>query len=188
MRHSQATRLFALFLALMTLIGPVSARAADEEETAADTGTLRSTSDSLVFISYENYLTKVLGDFEDDSNSGGMTAEEKKAAALDEARATDTYTYPATENYEADEIAGCKVENHLGYDALYISDEGLVTWTIDVPKAGFYTISFDYCPTYKVTDSGQEDIRYANIEKIFYLNGKVPFQETRYLAMNKLWN
>lgn len=62
--------------------------------------------------------------------------------------------------------------------ALQIGDTGKVTWDIEVPQSGLYAIEIEYYPVEGKSNS---------IERMFYINGKVPFSEARYLAMAKTW-
>ena len=66
MRKSNVMRLFAIFLAMLTLIGPVGVAAADGDGTDKSGG-LTELSEDLVFISYQDYLIKYL-DVPDESN------------------------------------------------------------------------------------------------------------------------
>jgi hypothetical protein len=61
---------------------------------------------------------------------------------------------------------------------LYVPDKGTVTWTFDVENAGNYIIEIEYCQTGNRTNS---------IERIFYINGEVPFAEARSIVLSKVW-
>ncbi|MBR2443792.1 MAG: extracellular solute-binding protein [Clostridia bacterium] len=61
---------------------------------------------------------------------------------------------------------------------LYVPDKGTVTWTFDVENAGNYIIEIEYCQTGNRTNS---------IERIFYINGEVPFSEARSVVLSKVW-
>lgn len=170
MRFTKTKRIIAILIALLTLIGPVSVSAADGDTPDAKSGgtSLAEVSDELVFISYQNYLIKYL-DLADDSGI---------ESALAEARADKPFTFSAADYVKESTTADVEVLDHNGRRCISISEEGTVTWKFTVPKTGFYTLSFNYC-----TDSQ----RNSSIEKVFYLNDSVPFLETRYLALNKVW-
>ena len=171
MRFSKALRLLAVMLAVLTLVGPVSVSAAD-----GDTGTqsglngLVEMSDDLIFISYQDYLIKYLD----------VPDETYVAEALEEQRAKpgDEFSFSAADYVKEGTTADVEVVTHNGRRCISIGEEGLVTWKFNVKKEGFYTLSFNYC---------SDSQRSSSIEKIFYMNEKVPFQETRYFAVKKLW-
>lgn len=159
MRHSVSEKLTALLLCALMLIGTAGGVFA-EEETAKDgtAGSLVTVSDSLTFISYESYLSKY--------------------PDREEARASSTVTVDATEYDEAGTDAEVEVQELLGVKCLYTPSTGNVTWRFNIEEEGFYTLNLDYCAVTKKT---------ADIERIFYIDGKVPFKESRYIAMTKTW-
>ncbi len=55
---------------------------------------------------------------------------------------------------------------------------GKVTLNINVPKTALYAIRLNYCAT---------SDRAMSVERTFYINGKVPFAEARYLRLKKTW-
>lgn len=159
MRHSVSKKLIALILSVLMLIGTVSGAFAAEETAQGDsTGTLVTVSDALTFISYESYLTK----FPD----------------REEARANSTITVDATEYDAQNTDAEVEIQEFLGVQGLYTPATGDTTWRFTVEEEGFYTLNFDYCAVTEKT---------ADIERVFYIDGKVPFKEARYIAMTKTW-
>ncbi len=167
MRHSQIMRLLALMLALLTLIGPVAVRAEGEEPKTGEED-LVALSEDLIFISYQDYKIKYL-DVPDETYID---------EAMETARGKKTFSFSAADYLEEGTTAEVEAVEHNGRECLSIGEEGVVTWKFDVPETGFYSLSFNYCSDSQRTNS---------IEKIFYINEKVPFQETRYVALNKLW-
>ena len=171
MRKSNVMRLLAVFLALLTLIGPVGVAAADGDDAGRDqSGGLTELSDDLVFISYQDYLIKYL-DVPDETY-----VDDALAAAR--AKKGDEFSFSATDYDKESLSAKVEVTTKNGRRCLSIGEEGVVTWRFVCPKEGFYTLSFNYC-----TDSQ----RSSSVEKVFYLNGKAPFQESRYVALAKMW-
>lgn len=64
-------------------------------------------------------------------------------------------------------------------EGLYIPDAGTVTWTTDkIEKAAKYNIQIEYYPVANKS---------ASVERIFMINGEVPFAEARYLDISKVW-
>ena len=61
---------------------------------------------------------------------------------------------------------------------IYIPQTGTVTWEFDVADAGNYVIEIRYCQAGNKTNS---------IERVFYINGLVPFSEARSIVLSKVW-
>ena len=133
--------------------------AAEETADEEQQASLVTVSDQLTFISYEAYLSKY--------------------PDREEARATSTFTIDATDYDKAKTDAEVTVDEILGKKCLITPNTGNTSWTFNVEEEGFYTINVDYCPVSEKT---------ASIERIFYINGNVPFKEGRYMAMPKTWS
>ncbi len=84
-------------------------------------------------------------------------------------------------NYDVEESTDTKLlENYKGKEyAIENGEGGKVTFNINVDKAGLYCLRLNYVPV--------ESTSTVNIERILYVNGKVPFTEARNLVMTKLW-
>ncbi|MBQ2767673.1 MAG: extracellular solute-binding protein [Clostridia bacterium] len=65
-----------------------------------------------------------------------------------------------------------------GQTGLHLPSSGTVSWKVNIPSTAKYSIVLEYYP-----DEG----KVASIERIFMINGKVPFKEARYLTMTKVW-
>ena len=171
MQRTKLIKLTSLFLSLLMLAGtftvimPVSA-ADGGAETGSGGVSIAQISETLNAISYLEY-----------SN------EHKNAQ-----RATATLTINAVD-YDPDETdAAVEVRDASGDDprgladqsvgALMMPDSGKVTWNINVPETGKYAIKITYLPVVNKANS---------IERMFYINNKVPFAEARYLAMTRVW-
>lgn len=61
-------------------------------------------------------------------------------------------------------------------DGVYTAEEGMVTFTADVAKEGFYAINFEY-----ETTPGKNN----SIERKIYINGEVPFDNAQYLKFTR---
>lgn len=172
---TKLNKLIAFILAVLLIASTVAAvmpvAAADTDSTTAgetgdgsqneetDKKTLAEISEALNAISYEKYR-----------------AQHKNAV-----RATKEVVIDAV-NYDAEKTTA-KVEVYKDYegmegDSLFISDSGTVVWPVNIPETGLYAIELQYYPVGSTTNS---------IERMFYINGKVPFAEARYLAMTKVW-
>jgi hypothetical protein len=63
---------------------------------------------------------------------------------------------------------------------LYIPDTGKVDWEISsITKNAKYNMYIEYYPF---------DNKSADVERIFLVNGEVPFAEARYISMSKYWS
>lgn len=172
MRKTKLTKLAALLLALLMVTGSmcivtyaeedatdVAAAPTASEETVPGTSSIEEVRELLNAISYGTYSEK--------------NADVPKAEAEIVINAVD-YDKEAT-------TADVKVEKDYGGDtgdSLYIPDIGSVTWNVTVPKKAKYAIEIECYPV-----KGKA----TSIERIFRINGKVPFAEARYLTIAKTW-
>ena len=63
---------------------------------------------------------------------------------------------------------------------LYIPDTGKVNWEVSsITKNAKYNMYIEYYPF---------DNKSADVERIFLVNGEVPFAEARYISMSKYWS
>ncbi|MBO7303353.1 MAG: hypothetical protein J6U68_04120, partial [Clostridia bacterium] len=63
---------------------------------------------------------------------------------------------------------------------LYIPDTGEVSWNVEgITEAAKYNMYIEYYPFANKS---------ADVERIFLLNGEVPFAEARYISMSKYWS
>lgn len=179
MKQSRAKRLIALVLCAMMLIGGVVPAAAEGVSTGgvtAGSGVGLTEASDLSFISYEDYLSKY------------PDAERPQNAEI-HVSAVDDYVEEESTDLNV------RVETFAGKEGLITSGEGSVTWKFNVEKSGLYTLSIEFYPTSaadvageNATDSDSTNPLNASIERIMYLNGKVPYLETRYVAIDKTWN
>lgn len=161
MRKTTSKKLLSLALSfLMTASALVSPVFADGESADTDTKTtLQEISETFKSISYEEYVKRHEGAVRGNSS---VTV-----------KATD---YLASET-TADVSVVSDYEGKSG-QSLQVEDNGKVTWTVNIPKAGLYAVKLSYCSVTDKTNS---------IERVLYINGEVPFSEARYLLMKKTW-
>lgn len=82
-------------------------------------------------------------------------------------------------DYSEAESNGVRIEkNYKGKDVVFTEEESSVTWKVDVPEAGFYNIGMEYIGV---------PSRNVNMERILYINGKMPFTGADSLAFFRLW-
>ncbi|MBR2388731.1 MAG: extracellular solute-binding protein [Clostridia bacterium] len=174
MKRAKLQRLLAFVLAFLFIVSSaVTVSAAGENSSVTD----KTTSDIkalLNAISYNDYC-------EDNVDVPNATEE----IVID---ATEAYTFATKggEIYnETSQIPEEKkadfayVDTFDGKKGLYLPGVGTATWTTDkITAAGKYNIVIDYYPIQNKS---------ADIERIFMINGKVPFAEARYITVSKIW-
>lgn len=62
--------------------------------------------------------------------------------------------------------------------ALYTGNDSKVTWEVDVPEAGFYNVYLEYMTVKS---------RGVAIERAFYVNGELPFQDASDMTFLGMW-
>jgi len=167
MRRNHTKRLMAFVLSLLMLVGCiVPIAAADDssgEKSSLATTTLKEISESLNAISYDTYRDR----YKD-------VAKGKKAVDVN---VTD-YVKDMTD-------AKVQIRKNIKDDfgnskstGIYVGDEGKITWKVNVPSTGMYAVEITYC---------SESTKTNSIERVFYINDKVPFAEARYMQLTKHW-
>ncbi len=164
MRRNPTRRLMAFFLSLVMLAGClVPAYAAEnDEQSSLHTTTLKEISESLNAISYAEYREK---------HTDAVRGTEVKV---------DVAKYIA-DTTDAKVEVRASVSDAFGEtrkNCLYIDDTGKVTWPVSIPQTGLYAVEIEYC---------SESTKTNSIERMFYINDKVPFKEARYLNLTKTW-
>ncbi len=168
--RTKLSKALALFLALLMLCGDISLVANATETVGESSGrrTMAQWNEILNTGEYEGFL------------------EDHK----DTPRGTATVTIDATAFDAEASSADNEVLFNVGGDgenSLYTSDRGKATWKVNVPAAGLYTISFDcYTGDAKLEDGKRE--KSTDVERILYINGKVPFSEARSITISKRWS
>lgn len=203
MKTTKFQRLTALILAVMFLFGggAVSASAAGDSEKSE----LANIKELLNAISYSNYKRE-------------YTSEEELAKADDDDDSTVPEYFDKVPNADKeivinglDGVYTNSLGDELKYDAdtvlkpgdkapadetpykftdgksegLYVPDTGKTTWTIAADDENAiktptrYSIYIEYYPV---------ENKSASIERIFMINGEVPFAEARYLTISKVWS
>ena len=161
MAKKKCRRIFSAFLSAVTAIGVLTlpSFAADKSAAQEEAEEVRRTIlDVISTISYDKY----------------------DALHADAPRATETVTVNAADAVVEDGTTSeISAEEHQGKRALYTSSTGKVTFKIDVPETGRYVMKIDYCT---VSD------KINAVERILYINDKVPFSEARLLQMKKIWH
>ena len=162
MTKKSCRRIISAFLAAVTAAGILSLPGFAADKSVAEEEQERvsqSILDVITAISYDKY-----DDLHKDAPSATKTVTVNAAdAVIEDAEKTTS------------EVS---VEEHLGRRSLHTSETGKVTFRIDVPETARYVLKVDYCT---VSD------KINAVERILYINDKVPFSEARLLQMKKIW-
>ncbi len=181
-------RLIALFMAVIMLLGSgITAIAADDTGAASSgssstAATSQKKTLSLDLISYADY--KANKGYVDEDDDGYVEPEEAEYKV----DMSDFVTYDIVEYLDSGEIvedadAYVVEQSYKGRESVVIGSETDVTWKVNVEKAGWYTISFDYC-AYTPEDSRATT---DNIERVLLLDGVAQYSEVRLLSLPKTW-
>ncbi len=168
------TRVVAVFLAVLLMCGAV---AIPTSAAANDESSYKDILASLTADSYAEYLSGVKKD-------GATKGKESIVFDIDDlidlidAEKTDAAYKVVTQSVTSlkDPLNPTESEEKF----LHLPDVGQVSWTFDVPadKAGLYGIRIEYAATAGST---------ASIERKLFIDGVVPFDEARALALTKVW-
>ena len=178
---TKAKRLLAMLLALMMVLPitlSVSAAGNADGETTTSSPSISDVSEILNLISYNDYLTKYANVGKDKPGEKNNIEVEisENVFMVDGAQST----IPVKEV----EVGGVKA------DGILVPENGTVSFKVNVSnftdsakyptaaRGGMYTIEIVYA---QVGDKSN------SIERIFYLNGYVPFSEARSIVLNKVW-
>ena len=174
MRKTKFQRVTALVLAFVFLIcGTISVAGADSgavSSGAADISAL------LNATSYETYRKENM----DAPKAGSeIVIDATKEYTFVMADGKTTYDQNAIIAPGTDINTVAHVGEYEGRQGLYIPGAGTISWTTDqVKRSAKYSVVIDY---YAVENKS------AEIERIFMINGTVPFAEARFLTISKTW-
>ncbi|MBR6708971.1 MAG: hypothetical protein IKL84_04765, partial [Clostridia bacterium] len=159
MMKTKFTRLTALILAMLMISSGMvfGTGAAEDKGSSILDSSIESVKELLNAISYDVYSERNA----DVPRATGAPVE------------VDVLKYDAT-NTDAKAEKG----TWGGESGLLLPSEGTVSWRVNVPKTAKYCIEIEYYPV---------EGKVAACERIFMVNGKVPFAESRYLSMPKVW-
>ncbi len=158
MKRTKFQRLAALILALVFIMGgALSVGAAGTDETS-------SVTDSTIADIQEQL--------------SAISYEEYSQKHTDVPRASEEIVIDATKYDEENTDAQVKIETYDGVEALYTPGVGATQWKVDIPATAKYSILIEYYPVEGKT---------ASIERVFRINGEIPFAEARYLAIAKIY-
>ena len=160
MKRTKFQRLAALILALTFIMG--GALSVGAAETAIESGS--SVTDSSIAEIQEQL--------------SAISYEEYSAKYSDVPSASSEIVIDAKQYDKEQTTAEVKVETYDGVEALYTPGVGTTVWKVNVPATAKYSILIEYYPVEGKT---------ASIERVFRLNGEIPFAEARYLTIAKIY-
>ncbi len=170
MKRTRFQRLVALILCLTFAISgfAISAAAADDEKDTSSEGSTDSIYDSSEILELLNAIS--YGDYLKDANAKPA----KGSIVVDAVK--DLYVEGTNAKYSVDTFDGI--------EAVLTPATGTVAWKVTgVPERALYTVTLKY---YAYVEEGSET-KADSIERVFKINGKVPFSEARYLTIKKNW-
>ena len=208
MRKLTPKRLLSLFLALLMLFGTsttVAYAAEPTEDAKTDSGTLTDLErlkELLNTRSYEDYLKR----YEDAAAAKQEVVVPIEKVVCDDAKIAEISDYPNISvspmfkkeskddlnsilskfKYDEYEIVDdgdyfyivLKTKSEANGKVVELTDSGSASFSFDVPESGMYSVVIEYYPI--VAKS-------ANIERMFLINDKVLYSESRSISMTKTW-
>ena len=198
MKRTGTVRIMALFLAVLMLCGALGVSTSAAETSGGQIG--GTSSEELKAIlnaaSYLEYSSK----FYTTDNAGNKVTVYEKGAEAIVLDAKDVFSYSdgkyeyrydkekgsfyyvndagATVYVTENEVA-VRLGEYADRDGVILSPaSGTLTWEVTIPATGRYAMEIVYYPL------GENS---TSIERTFYINGKVPFDQARYLTLSKIW-
>ncbi|MBQ2378217.1 MAG: extracellular solute-binding protein [Clostridia bacterium] len=158
MKRTRSLRFLALFLAMLTVISTICTGVAFAE----DDGSVSDTTISDV----KELLNAI---------SYGEYIKRNK----DVARATESILVNGLDYDSENTTAKVEEREYEGVNSVYVPNTGTIAWKVNVPATAKYSVKIK-CYTVEAKS--------VAVQRIFRINGKVPFAEARYLSITKVWN
>ncbi len=184
MNKSHAKKLIAIFMVIAMMFGalsviPVSAAdpAANDGSDTVDTVNAQASEAQLeTYGTYNRTLSEIQGLI------GTNTYVEYDEKYGDVPKAEQTVTINAADYDAAGTTAEVKVlDNYEGVSgkSLQMGPSGNTVWKVNIPATGRYAMRINYIPV--VGDT------VTTIERMLYIDGKLPFSEARYFYFPRSW-
>ncbi len=204
MKHPKLIKALAFLLAVLTIIcpGAIVSSAAGNSGSGSGSSSSDSLTDLLSAIKYKDYLARYT-QVKNATKTVTLTGDalvayaEEITDAYRDVYLTDKNGTPVTDDagnkinkFVADKDAITHagqiaiVQEKEGVKCLYLPENGTVGWTIDVPETAKYNVIFRYLPN---DGSTGEESKTTSIERSFYINGRMPYYEARFLTLTKVW-
>lgn len=201
MKHSQKNRIVALLLLVATLIGmmPFAVGSyADSSDTEQNEDysenlyggrTLAEILDLISGVTYNSYKSKW--------SDKTVANVDKTFNAVDVLVPNDpAYTKPGSSDQwtTADVLTDFVYTDPTTgviYTGVYTPSTGKTTFKIEVPEDGLYAIDLKYVPVEKYNVDDDPELEQVStkttIERMFFIDGSLPFSECRYLYIPRSW-
>ncbi len=178
MNKSIFKKLLCGFLTVLMLVGTMTtgifaaaSTSTSSDKTEETTSSLEEIKALLDTIDYNDYYAM-------HSNAGKAkdTFTVNLAEAYVESKGTDNEAEKGKVVVYTEE----QTKNEFGKSvkSIYLPEKGTAIFEISVPSTGLYTVDIEYY-SYKA--------KATSIERMLYIDGKIPFSESRYLTMPKTW-
>ena len=170
MRETKFTRIMAFVLCLCMLLGSatVIASAAEAGKDSVTDISLSDIRDLLNAVPYGDYAEKYAD-----------VPRAKEPVSVDLSAYEADYGKVDASSVEGDELKSFYLTEQLGETVLFTPQDGSVTFKVNIPEQGKYAFEIEYMPY----PTG----RATSIERVLYINSKVPFSEARYVTLPKYW-
>ena len=194
MKATKFQRITALVLAILCVFGGATVAVSADTVNSKEESTLASIKELLNAISYNEYVqleeyvkTKPAKQPVTVKGTDGLYVNEAGdpvSSADNDYVLTNDAEKDAKKNKEFDRqkpgVFTDKTVSKDGKVGLYIPDTGKVSWEVPgIIKSAKYNMYIEYYPF---------DNKSADVERIFLVNGEVPFAEARYISMSKYWS
>ena len=171
--RSTKKRQLCVFLALLMVFGTIipvfpAMTASAAESDAEKQSRIAEVKEILNAVPYTEYL-KGKSDLYIEEH-GQMPYGSDKPIVI---KPTDVISDP-----ELTTASGVATSEQLGKQAVYLPDNGTVSFKFTVEKEGLYNLEFTYLQLVGKTSA---------IERMIKIDGKVPFKEARYITMTKIY-
>ncbi len=177
MTKSIFKRILCGFLTVLMVMGTLATGVFATKETATDSGTEtpEKTTSSLEEI-------KAILDTLDYNDYRASLGDVKKASDTFTVNFADAYVGSEGTDKDKDVVVNTEEQTNKDYKkavkSVYLPEKGSATFKINVKKAGLYVIDIEYFSV---------EAKATSIERMLYIDGKIPFSEARYLTMPKTW-
>lgn len=204
MKQWRKHRLVAALLLVCTLIGmmPLTAVYADEgtsategavDETEKTYGgkTLEEILKLTSGMNYNVYSGKWVGQTQVDKSSD-KTFEASEVIVPSGEKSSLSGELYTTSNYKISKFTALKADGSSDTrTGVYMPASGKTTFKITVPQSGLYSIDLEYFPVSQFDEDGDGVAETVGtktiIERMFYLDEELPFNECRYLYIPRCW-
>ena len=169
MMRTKLSKAMALFLALIMTVSTLSVPVFATAETAEEESGRRTMAEWNEILNTSEYA-------------------EYLAEYADLAPASGEYTFSAYDAFVA-ELSTSKAYKNEAEGNVYTPNTGKVVWKINVPEEGLYALDIKCYPGNNELEGEERKTKEmsTDVERILYINDKVPFSEARSITITKRW-